>query len=57
MHVTPSIFIEDTGKLGLFPPAVGYYEFGGLRIELNKKPRWLTRFMMRHVVQWEWVDG
>lgn len=20
------------------------------------KPRWLTRFMMKHVMQWEWRD-
>ena len=38
---------------------VGGYQIGGamgLQINLEKKPNWLHRTMMRVAFGWEWVD-
>lgn len=42
------------------PPSVGCWVIGGewgLHIYLTKKPRWLTRVLMRWLVEWEWKDN
>lgn len=35
---------------------VGYYDLGGTRFAINKKPCWLHRFLVRWVFGWEWVE-
>jgi len=36
---------------------IGYYNLGGLHLELNKKPCWLHRFTVRLALGWEWNDA
>lgn len=40
------------------PPApVGYWRFSGnYRWYSIKRPRWLTRVMMKFLLEWEWQD-
>jgi hypothetical protein len=41
------------------PKYVGYYRIGGtpaLHIPLTVRPRWLTRVLMRWLVEWDWHD-
>jgi hypothetical protein len=39
------------------PEPVGYYELGGWRITLHRRPSWLARLLCRWLLQWEWHDG
>jgi len=41
------------------PVYVGGYQIGGpmgLQINMQKKPKWIHRTMMRLCLGWEWVD-
>jgi hypothetical protein len=43
----------------MMPNYVGGYRLGGefgLRINLQKKPNWLHRTMMKLCLGWEWID-
>jgi hypothetical protein len=45
--------------LSMMPNYVGGYQLGGefgLRINLQKKPNWLHRTMMKLCLGWEWID-
>ena len=35
----------------------GEHKYAGLRIHMFRKPRFLTRFPMKHLVEWEWEDA
>lgn len=55
---------ELQGQIGITiyqpPRYVGGWQIGGntgLRVNVTKRPRWLTRFLLRHLLEWEWVDG
>jgi hypothetical protein len=42
------------------PTWVGNYQIGGpmgLKIFVLKRPRWLTRFLLRVLLEWEWEDA
>ena len=41
------------------PPPVGYWEMpcGNVSWATTSKPRWLTRFLMKHLMQWGWRDA
>ena len=46
-------------KFTITPIYAGHWQVGGapgLSIYLSKRPRWLTRVLMRWLVEWEWVD-
>ena len=62
-------YVYDTDVASLYAPAgfalengfnflqpVGYYKFVDVQFYLRKKPRWLTRVMMRHFFELEWND-
>lgn len=41
------------------PKWVGYYQIGGspgLRVSATVRPRWLTRVLLRWLIEWDWVD-
>ncbi len=41
------------------PKYLGAWQIGGsigLRISVTKKPRWLTRFLLKWLIEWEWID-
>lgn len=39
-------------------PPVGCYVLGtNFRIFINKRPRWLTRYLMRVLLEWQWEDA
>ena len=40
-----------------YPVSPGYYDLGGVHLELDKKPRWLHRVMVRLVLGWKWVGS
>lgn len=45
-------------SLTTLPPNVGAWVIGGnFYIQQHRKPRWLTRFLMRVLVEWEWRDS
>lgn len=35
----------------------GYYDIDGTKFPVRKKPRWLTRFLMKHLLEWKWEDS
>jgi hypothetical protein len=42
------------------PKWVGYWIIAGhfgIRVAQVKRPRWLTRFLCRVLLEWEWRDG
>jgi hypothetical protein len=42
------------------PKFVGYWIIAGhygIRVAQVKRPRWLTRFLCRVLLEWEWRDG
>jgi hypothetical protein len=42
------------------PLYVGWYQIGGpgaLQVHVFVRPRWLTRVMVRFLLQWEWHDA
>ena len=40
------------------PKEAGYYVVGGnWQFAIRKKPRWLSRFLMKHLLEWEWKDA
>jgi hypothetical protein len=39
------------------PQPAGYYEIGGLRLTLHRRPSWLARLLCRWLLEWEWHDG
>lgn len=46
--------------LQLPPPPVGYWCLGGeqgFRFAMKTRPRWLTRVLMRALLEWHWVDA
>ena len=41
------------------PKYVGHYQIGGrdgLRVSMTTRPRWLTRLMVRWLLEWYWRD-
>ncbi len=38
------------------PVYVGGWQMGQFRFNLTKRPRWLTRVMMKWLLEWEWRD-
>ena len=40
-----------------FPQYVGYWQHGNTNFAMTKKPRWLTRIMMRLVFETTWKDN
>ena len=40
-----------------FPRYVGYWQHGNTTLAMTKKPRWLTRVMMRLVFETTWADN
>jgi hypothetical protein len=40
-----------------FPRYVGYWQHGNTTFAMTKKPRWLTRIMMRLVFETTWKDN
>lgn len=40
-----------------FPQYVGYWQHGNTSLAMTKKPRWLTRIMMRLVFETTWKDN
>ena len=40
-----------------FPRYVGYWQHGNTTLAMTKKPRWLTRVMMRLVFETTWKDN
>lgn len=56
----PKITVENTGYAIFGPPKnVGRWKMPGANTFFftTQKPRWLTRFLMKHLMQWEWQDG
>jgi len=49
---------EGGWSIQMPPPPVGYWKMpcGMVSFAATKKPRWLTRFLMKHLMQWEWSD-
>lgn len=43
-------------RLAMPPKPAGYWRFGELMLPQQRRPRWLTRFLMRHLAEWRWVD-
>jgi hypothetical protein len=44
-------------KITIPPEPVGFWRFGGTRLaHYNSRPRWLTRFMMRVLLEWQWEE-
>lgn len=43
-------------RLAMPPKPVGYWRFGDLMLPQQRRPRWLTRFLMRWLAEWRWVD-
>ena len=43
---------------GGLPQAVGFWHIPCTdgKFATTVKPRWLTRFLMKHLMQWEWSD-
>jgi hypothetical protein len=40
------------------PKYDGQYCIGGVTyFPVRKKPRWLTRFLMKYLLEWEWKDA
>ena len=40
------------------PKCVGHWSmWGNVQWHVTKRPRWLTRLMMRWFFEWEWNDG
>lgn len=36
----------------------GYYVLGGnTYFAMRDKPRWLARFLVKHLLQWDWKDN
>ena len=40
-----------------FPRYAGYWQHGNTTLAMTKKPRWLTRIMMRLVFETTWKDN
>lgn len=43
------------------PPSAGYWRFPGsgaisTQIYMERRPRWLTRFLMKWLLEFVWVD-
>lgn len=51
--------IKGDWKILCPPPPVGSWKMPGAPVYFHAtvKPRWLTRFLMRHLLQWEWKEG
>jgi len=65
MDIDDSLYIPDEATVFRTSDAnatfnlrqpVGYYKYDDVQFYLCKKPRWLTRLMMRHFFELEWVD-
>ena len=41
----------------IFPRYAGYWQHGNTTLAMTKKPRWLTRIMMRLVFETTWKDN
>lgn len=53
-------FFSKHAKIKLHDPYVGYMQIGvpvGLKFGVRKKPRWLTRFLLRILLEIEYKDG
>ena len=43
-----------------WPISVGCYRIGGasgMHVHLLRRPRWVARFLCRHLLEWEWIDA
>lgn len=38
------------------PPAVGYYDLGGIQLRVIKRPSFVQRWFVRWCFGWKWVD-
>jgi hypothetical protein len=39
---------------------VGWWAIGGgfgLNVYQRKKPRWITRILCKHLLEWDWIDA
>jgi hypothetical protein len=50
-------------SIGTMPKPIGFWVMPGSNVWVtkfavyNKRPRWLTRFMMKYVFEWKWEDA
>lgn len=50
--------ITGTTSFWLQPKSAGCYRFGGdARLFVKTRPRWLTRVLMKWLIEWEWEDA
>jgi hypothetical protein len=51
--------IGDGVNLFYLPKTVGFWILpcAPVQFATKVKPRWLTRFLMKHLMQWEWRDA
>lgn len=57
--MTSSGTYSSYGKLQRELVIVGFWRIGGVNglcFMLERRPRWLTRFMCRVLLEWEWHD-
>jgi len=49
--------MENSFECIEIPPPAGCYIIGGnWHIYLDNRPRWLTRVLMKWLLEWEWED-
>ena len=51
---------QDTKEHRIYAPPkeTGYYVIGeNFQFAIRKKPRWLSRFLAKHLLEWEWKDA
>ena len=51
------ITASDMVTIPSMPKYTGYWQHGNIRLAMMKKPRWLTRVMMRLVFETTWKDN
>ena len=58
-NIAEELFTSTTINLSsaLFPQYAGHWQHGNTSLAMMKKPRWLTRIMMRLVFETTWKDN